>query len=192
MVHSGPPHVSNIGYSYAKRMIDVLNLCYAEEFGCDFTSIVPTNIYGPHDNFHLEDSHVIPALIHKCYLAKKNNTPFTIMGSGEPRRQFIFSRDLAELILWVLGEYRSREPIILSVDEKEECSIRELAHIVAREMEFKGEVVFDTNQPDGQFKKTASNAKLRGYLPDYEFLKIEEGMKETVKWFLENYETCRK
>ena len=70
MVHNGPPHPSNEGYAYAKRMIDVLNRAYAQEFGLPYTSIIPTNIYGPHDNYHLEDSHVIPGLIHKMYLAK--------------------------------------------------------------------------------------------------------------------------
>merc|ERR1712224_845660 len=70
MVHNGAPHDSNIGYSYAKRMIDVLNRCYNEQYGCNFTSIVPTNIYGPNDNFNLKSSHVIPGLIHKCLIAK--------------------------------------------------------------------------------------------------------------------------
>lgn len=72
MIHNGAPHSSNIGYAYAKRMIDVLNVCYHEEYGCNFTSIIPTNIYGPHDNYNIEDGHVIPGLIHKTYLAKKN------------------------------------------------------------------------------------------------------------------------
>lgn len=75
MVHNGAPHTSNEGYAYAKRMIDVLNHCYHEEYGCKFTSIIPTNIYGPDDNFSIEDGHVIPGLIHKCYLAKKNSKP---------------------------------------------------------------------------------------------------------------------
>jgi len=97
MVHNGPPHSSNAGYAYAKRMIDVLNVCYNEEYGCNFTSIIPTNIYGPHDNFSIEDGHVIPGLIHKCYLAKKNGTDLTIWGTGSPLRQFIFSEDLARL-----------------------------------------------------------------------------------------------
>lgn len=76
MVHNGPPHCSNEGYAYAKRMIDVMNRCYKEEYGCNFTSIIPTNIYGPHDNYSIEDGHVIPGLIHKCYLAKKNGKTF--------------------------------------------------------------------------------------------------------------------
>lgn len=70
MIHNGPPHASNEGYAYAKRMLDVLNRCYSEEYGCRFTSVIPTNIYGKYDNFHLDDAHVIPALIHKIYRAK--------------------------------------------------------------------------------------------------------------------------
>lgn len=97
MIHNGPPHTSNEGYAYAKRMIDVLNRCYAEEYGSNFTSIIPTNIYGPEDNFSIDDGHVIPGLIHKCYLAMKANTDLTIWGSGRPLRQFIYSRDLAAL-----------------------------------------------------------------------------------------------
>ena len=84
MVHNGPPHHSNEGYAYAKRMIDVLNRCYHDEYGCNWTSIIPTNIYGPHDNFHLENAHVVPALIHKCQLAKENGTIFTVAGTGTP------------------------------------------------------------------------------------------------------------
>merc|ERR1712137_379559 len=122
MVHNGPPHTSNEGYSYAKRMIDVQNRIYHRQYGCKFTSVIPTNIYGPHDNFNLEDSHVIPGLIHKCYLAKKNNTPLTVWGTGSPLRQFIYSEDLAKLFVWVLREYDSVDPIILSVDESAEVS----------------------------------------------------------------------
>merc|ERR1712194_103562 len=192
MVHNGAPHESNAGYAYSKRMIDVLNQCYYDEYGCNFTSIIPTNIYGPHDNFHLYDSHVIPGLIHKCYLAKQKGEPFIIMGSGAPLRQFIYSEDLAELTLWVLRDYNSREPIILSVDEEAEATIKDVALSVAKSMDFQGEIIFDTSKPEGQFKKTASNSKLRKYRPDYQFTSIQKGLETTVKWFLENYETCRK
>jgi GDP-L-fucose synthase len=92
MLHDGPPHSSNEGYAYAKRLIDTMNRAYAEEYGCNFTSIIPTNIYGPHDNFNIQAGHVIPGLIHKCYIAKRDNTPFTIWGSGTPLRQFIYNR----------------------------------------------------------------------------------------------------
>eukprot|EP00938_MAST-03A_sp_MAST-3A-sp1_P001536 g1536.t1 len=81
MLHDGAPHKSNEGYAYAKRMIDVLNRCYNAQYGCKFTSVIPTNIYGKHDNFSIQDGHVIPGLMHKCLLAKKNGTDFTVWGS---------------------------------------------------------------------------------------------------------------
>jgi len=192
MVHNGPPHTSNEGYAYAKRMIDVMNRCYREEYGCNFTSIIPTNIYGPHDNFSIQDGHVIPGLIHKCYLAKQNDTDFVIWGSGAPLRQFIFSQDLAKLTLWVLRSYHSPEPIILSVGEEDEVSIADVARAVAKAMDFQGNVVFDTSKSDGQFKKTASNQKLRALNPDFRFTPIDQGLQQAVDWFVQNYETARK
>jgi len=192
MLHDGPPHPSNEGYAYAKRLIDTMNRAYAEEYGCNFTAIIPTNIYGPHDNFSIENGHVIPGLIHKCYLAKKNNTPFTIWGSGTPLRQFIYSGDLAALTVWVMREYHSPEPITLSVDEEAEVPIKDVAYAVAKAMKFEGEVVFDTSKADGQFKKTACNKKLRGLRSDYEFVSMEGGVQKAVDWFVANYDTARK
>ena len=192
MLHDGPPHPSNEGYAYAKRLIDTMNRAYAEEYGCNFTAIIPTNIYGPHDNFSIENGHVIPGLIHKCYLAKKNNTPFTIWGSGTPLRQFIYSGDLAALTVWVMREYHSPEPITLSVDEEAEVAIKDVAYAVAKAMKFEGEVVFDTSKADGQFKKTACNKKLRGLRSDYEFVSMEGGIQKAVDWFVANYDTARK
>lgn len=192
MLHNGPPHPSNEGYAYAKRLIDTMNRAYAEEYGCNFTSIIPTNIYGPHDNFSIQNGHVIPGLIHKCYNAKRDGTPFTIWGSGTPLRQFVYSLDLAELTVWVLREYNSPDPITLSVDEAAEVSIKDVALSVAKAMKFEGEVIFDTSKADGQFKKTACNKKLRSYLPEYEFTSIDDGIQKSVDWFLEHYETLRK
>jgi len=105
---------------------------------------------------------VIPGLIHKCYLAKQNGTPFTVWGSGTPLRQFIYSLDLAELTVWVMRSYDSTDSIILSVPEEREVSIRDVALWIAEAMKFEGEVIFDTSKADGQYKKTASNAKLAG------------------------------
>jgi GDP-L-fucose synthase len=192
MVHNGPPHTSNEGYAYAKRMIDTMNRCYHEEYGSNFTSIIPTNVYGPHDNFSIQDGHVIPGLIHKCYLAKEKGEDFVIWGSGSPLRQFIYSEDLARLTMWVMREYDSVDPIILSVDEAAEVSIKDVAMMVAKAMKFEGKVVMDTSKSDGQYKKTASNAKLRSYLPDYTFMPMEEGIQRAVDWFVENYDAARK
>ena len=192
MVHNGPPHSSNFGYSYAKRMIDVQNKAYHEQHGCQFTSIIPCNVFGPHDNFNIQQGHVIPGLINKAHQAKKNGTAFEIWGTGAPLRQFIYSLDLAKLTVWVMREYQEIEPIILATDEADEVSIKDVAMMVLEASEFKGEVKYLTDKADGQFKKTASNAKLRKYLPDFKFVPTKQAIQETVKWFEDNYETARK
>ncbi|XP_074059074.1 GDP-L-fucose synthase isoform X1 [Macrotis lagotis] len=192
MIHNGPPHSSNFGYSYAKRMIDVQNRAYFQQYGCTFTAVIPTNVFGPHDNFNIEDGHVLPGLIHKVYLAKRSGSALTVWGTGKPRRQFIYSLDLARLFLWVLREYNEVDPIILSVGEEDEVSIKEAAETIAEAMGFQGELTFDTTKSDGQFKKTASNKKLRTYLPDFQFTPFKQAVKETCTWFEKNYEQARK
>uniref|UniRef100_A0A8C6ZVC4 GDP-L-fucose synthase n=1 Tax=Nothoprocta perdicaria TaxID=30464 RepID=A0A8C6ZVC4_NOTPE len=191
-IHNGPPHSSNFGYSYAKRMIDVQNRAYFEQHGCRFTAVIPTNVFGPHDNFNIEDGHVLPGLIHKVYLAKQTGSPLTVWGTGKPRRQFIYSLDLARLFLRVLREYDEIEPIILSVGEDDEVSIKEAAETIAEAMDFKGELVFDATKADGQFKKTASNGKLRRCLPGFQFTPFKQAVKETCAWFTANYASARK
>ncbi|RZC32940.1 GDP-L-fucose synthase [Asbolus verrucosus] len=192
MIHNGPPHASNFGYSYAKRMIDVMNRAYHEQHGCLFTSVVPCNVFGPHDNYNLESSHVIPGLIRKLHdVIAGEGTTFTVLGTGKPLRQFIYSLDLARLFLWVLRDYNEVEPIILSVDEEAEVSIRQVAEELARAFDFKGEIAFDTTKADGQYKKTASNAKLRKYLPDFQFTPFSVAIKESVDWYRENSANAR-
>ena len=193
MLHNGPPHYSNDAYAYAKRMVDVQSRAYYEQYEKIFVSIIPTNIYGPHDNFHLEDSHVIPGLIHQCYLAKKENRPFVVRGTGKPLRQFIYSEDLAKLIIKVMNNYVDKEPIILSVNEKDEISIAEIAKIISKKMNYENNLHFDEYFSDGQYKKTANNDKLMKWLDEpFEFTPIEEGLEKTIEWFIENYEKCRK
>ncbi|KAG5278177.1 hypothetical protein AALO_G00096050 [Alosa alosa] len=192
MIHNGPPHDSNFGYSYAKRIIDVQNRGYFQQYGHRYTAVIPTNVFGPHDNFNIEDGHVLPGLIHKAYIAQKEGTTLTVWGSGKPRRQFIYSLDLARLFLWVLREYNEVEPIILSVGEEDELSIKEAAQRVVEALQFKGEVIYDSSKADGQFKKTASNDKLRRYLPDFKFTPFNTAIKETCDWFVANYDKARK
>jgi GDP-L-fucose synthase len=192
MLHDGPPHTSNDAYAYAKRMLEVHSRAYQEQYGDNFICVIPTNIYGPHDNFHLKDSHVIPGLIHKCYLAKKENKPFVVAGSGTPLRQFIYSEDLAILILWTLENYDEKEPIILSVPENLEKSINFIATCIAREFNYENNIEFDTDKPDGQFKKTADNSKLMSFIKSFHFTPIEEGITKTVDWFVNNYNHSRK
>ncbi|XP_073332826.1 GDP-L-fucose synthase-like [Pagrus major] len=174
MVHNGPPHDSNFGYSYAKRMLDVYNRAYFEQHERPYTSVIPTNVFGPHDNFNIEDGPPPSSLFQKKHLSLEEGKPLVVWGSGTPRRQFIYSLDLARLFIWVLRDYQEVDPIILSVGEEDEVSIKEAAEAVVQALDFKGEVVYDTSKSDGQFKKTANNAKLRHYLPDFTFTPFDQ------------------
>jgi len=189
-IHLGPPHFSNDAYAYAKRMADVQIRAYKEQYGLNYKSVIPTNIYGPNDNYNLENGHVIPSLIHKCYLAKENKTDFIVWGSGNPMREFIFSRDVAKLTEWVLHNYNENEPIILSTSD--EISIKSVVDIIVELMNFKGNVIFDNTKPDGQFRKPSDNSKIKSYLPNFEFTPLYDGLKETIEFFESNYNFIRK
>ncbi|MBL7057791.1 GDP-L-fucose synthase [Patescibacteria group bacterium] len=189
-LHKGEPHSSNFGYAYAKRMLDVQNRAYHKEYGCNFVSVIPTNIYGPFDNYSIENGHVLPALIHKIYLAKKNEIPFIVWGSGEPLREFVYSSDIAKLSLWILDNYNENDPIILTSGI--ENSIKEMVYLIAEKIKFTGEIIFDKTKPDGQFRKPSNNTKLKKHLPNFKFITVEEGISKTVDWFLNNYPNIRK
>ena len=121
----------------------------------------------------------------------EEGTPVNVCGSGAPRRQFIYSLDLGRLIIWVLREYQEIDPIILSVGEEDEVSIKEAVEMIAKALDFKGKICYDTTLSDGQVRKTASNAKLRRYLPDFSFTPLKEAIKMTCDWFMTNYDIAR-
>jgi len=189
-IQLGEPHESNYPYAYAKRMADVQIRAYREQYGINYTSIIPSNIYGPNDNFNLDHGHVMPMLIHKLYLAKKNKTDFTVWGSGKPLREFIYSKDIAKIAEWALFNYEGTEPLIVSGDE--EISIKDLVGLLVDEFKFKGKVIFDKTKPDGQLRKPSDNSKIKELMPDFEYTPFEQGIKETVNWFIENYDEARK
>jgi GDP-L-fucose synthase len=183
-LHDGVPHWSNEGYAYSKRMVDVLSRAYNKQHNTKYICVIPGNLYGKYDNFNLNDSHVLPALIHKCYIANKNSNNLIVNGSGRPLRQFTYAVDLAKLLVWALDSYEDNEPIIFSSNE--EHSISSVCDIICKCMKYSGEVVHDFSKEDGQYKKTVSNKKLQK-LVDFKFTSIEEGIYETVEWFNENY-----
>jgi GDP-L-fucose synthase len=187
MIHNGPPHSTNEGYAHSKRML---------EFQCRMSEIptlclIPCNLYGPYDNFNLNQAHVIPALIHKCYLAKKNNTPFKILGSGEGLRQFLYNEDLAKIIKWAVEkEINKHEIYVCAPDENEEVSIKHIVEKIAKGFDYNN-VVFDVSFTDGQIKKTASNKKLSS-ITNVSFSNFDEKLEYTIKWFVDNYDSLRK
>ena len=134
-IHLGPPHSSNYAYAYAKRMGQVQIQAYREQYGVNYFTVIPCNIYGPGDNYNLDNGHVIPSLIHKMYLAKQNNTDFVVWGSGSPLREFIFSEDVAELTMMLYEKYDGVDPVILSTSE--EISIKDIVLMIAEIFEFR-------------------------------------------------------
>jgi GDP-L-fucose synthase len=190
MLHNGPPHTSNDAYAYAKRVLEIHFRAYNEQYNTNFSCIIPTNIYGPHDNYSLQDGHVIPSLIHKCYLAKQQNAPFEVLGTGKPLRQFIYSDDLARCILLTLDKI-NKENLIISASE--EYSIKDIATMIAEEFEYTEHMVFNANYSDGQYKKTADNRKLLSFLGgECKFMDIRTGIHRAVDFLKQNYDTCRK
>ena len=190
MLHNGPPHISNEGYAFSKRMLEVHIRKYREQYNRDYICITPCNIYGPNDNFNLEDSHVIPGLIHQCYNAKIENKEFIVKGDGSPLRQFIFNEDLAILILDLLKKKLNQSNIIISPEK--EISIKEVALIIKESFNLKKNIIFDNKYSNGQYKKTVSNKNLLKLVPEFRFTDLGYGIRETVSWFVNNFETCRK
>ncbi|CEM25798.1 unnamed protein product [Vitrella brassicaformis CCMP3155] len=193
-LHSAPPHPSNEGYANAKRMLECLARYYRQQYNDEFVCIIPTNLYGPNDNFNLEEAHVIPALIHKCYLAQQDNQPFVVSGSGKPLRQFLYSDDCARIIYELLRTSSEKLTFnsMMCVGDTEH-SIKQVADAIVSAMEFKGEVKYDTSKADGVYKKTASNAILRGFMPkDFTPIPLEEGIRRAVVWFKDNFDKARR
>ena len=188
-LHHGPPHESNFAYSYSKRMLEVHNSIYKDIHKLDYYCIIPTNIYGFNDNFNLETGHVIPSLIHQCYLSKLNDRPFIVKGTGKPLRQFLYVNDLASIVKWLLDNYESNDNLIIAPPE--EYSIQYISELIAKNMDFQGEIIYDDSYSDGQYKKTVDTTKLKEVY-DYKFTSIENGIRETVNWFIINYDNIRK
>ena len=191
MLHDGPPHASNDAYAYAKRILHIQCKAYRETYGDNFVCVIPTNVYGPNDNFNLLDGHVIPSLVHQCYLAVQDGGVFVVKGSGKPMRQFIYSEDLAELLMWTLFNF-DEQLLILSVPEHDEVSISDVAKIIAKHMGYKDLIIYDEGYSDGQYKKTADNRRLLDLYSSYNFKNIDEGIQKTVEWFVANYANSRK
>tara|TARA_B100000242_G_C43017908_1_gene473485 strand:- start:178 stop:1110 length:933 start_codon:yes stop_codon:yes gene_type:complete len=189
-IHKGPPHHSNFGYAYAKRMLDVQSRAFRSQFGCDFVCAVPNNLYGPNDNFHLEDSHVIPAIIRKIYTAKTTNKKPVFWGDGSPLREFTYSHDIAKVLVFLAENYSSEKPI--NIGNVGEYSIKNVVNIISDILDYKGEALWDSELPNGQYRKPSCNKNLLSLGWSVEnYTSIREGLEMTCNWFLENQPNVR-
>ena len=188
-LHGGPPHGSNFGYAYAKRMLDVMSRAYRQQWGCDFVTVVPNNLYGPHDNYDTNGGHVIPSLIRKFYEAHLEGRDVTVWGTGRPLREFTLSTDAARAIWWIGHNYSGSDPV--NVGNTTETSIGDLAGMIGRIIGFKGHIKFDYTKPDGQYRKPSSNARLRSLGYEGGYTSLEAGLTMTIDHFVRNYPNVR-
>jgi GDP-L-fucose synthase len=180
----GPLEPTNEAYAIAK--IAGIKLCqaYAREYGANFISAMPTNLYGPNDNFDLETSHVLAALLRKAHEAKTRKArELAVWGSGTPRREFLHVDDLASACLFLLEKYNS--PEIINVGCGEDISIRELAELICDIVGFEGQLVWDETKPDGTPRKLLDVTRLQnlGWRPT---IALRDGIAQTYEWFLKN------
>ncbi len=189
-IHNGPPHFSNYAYAYAKRMLDVQSRAYRAQHGCNFITAVPNNLFGEEDNFDLENSHLIPAIIRKIHEAKLNNSDVVLWGDGSPRREFTYSTDLARILLFLLKNYDDQDPI--NIGNTNEYSVKEVAEKISKILKFSGNITWDTNKPKGQYKKPSSNSKLinLGWKKE-EYTAFDDSLYNTCQWFLKKYPNIR-
>ena len=181
---TGPLEKTNEPYAVAK--IAGIKMCqsYNRQYGTKFISVMPTNLYGPNDNFDLESSHVLPALLRKFHEAKKNNAKQVIMwGTGSPRREFLHVDDMASACIYLMENYDEDE--IVNIGTGEDISILELAKSIKTIVGFKGDIVNDTSKPDGTPRKLLDVSKLHNLKWKYK-VALNDGIKTTYEWFLQN------
>jgi GDP-L-fucose synthase len=186
---TGPLEPTNDAYALAK--IAGIKLCqsYARQYGKNFISGMPTNLYGPHDNYDLHNSHVLPAFIRKVHEAKQAGAnSITVWGTGTPRREFLHTADLAEACLFLLEHYD--EPDLVNIGCGEDVTIRELAETVCDVLGFDGTLEFDAGKPDGTPRKLLDISKIKalGWSPR---IPLREGIADAYRWFRENYRDAR-
>jgi GDP-L-fucose synthase len=186
---TGPLEPTNEAYAVAK--IAGIQLCraYNRQYGTDFVSVMPTNLYGPDDNFDLQTSHVLPALIRKFHEAKVRNEPEVVVwGSGRPRREFLHVDDLADACLFVMERVSVRQgiagPDLLNVGVGEDLQIRELADLVRDVVGYRGAIVYDTSKPDGTPRKLLDVSRLRA-MGWQARIPLREGIEGTYRWYQE-------
>jgi len=180
---NGYPEETNAPYGIAKRALLVQSQTYRQEYGYRAIHILPTNLYGPEDNFDLETSHVIPALIRKMHEAKRaGRSSVTLWGDGTPTREFLYVKDAALGIALAAAQYDSPEPV--NIGSGVEIRIRDLAEIIQREIGFDGDIVWDTEKPNGQPRRNINVSRAAESFGFRATTTFEDGLRETVRWYL--------
>lgn len=187
---AGFPEETNAPYGLAKKMMLVQSQAYRQQYGFNSIVLFPVNLYGPRDNFDLETSHVIPALIRKCAEAQQNGKPEIVLwGDGTPTREFLYVEDAAEGILLAAEQYNDSRPLNLGTGE--EISIKTLADIIAAEVGFHGRILWDPTKPNGQPRRCLDVSRIKqtiGFQPTHS---LRDGLKKTIQWYRANLDALR-
>lgn len=179
---NGYPEETNAPYGLAKKMLLVQSQSYRDQYGYNSIFLLPVNLYGPEDNFDLESSHVIPALIRKCVEAKSRGAKEVVVwGDGSPTREFLYVDDAAEGILLAAERYNSSAPVNLG--SSSEISIKELATLIARLTGFEGEIVWDTSKPNGQPRRKLDVQRAKDAFGFVSTTTFEDGLRKTIEWY---------
>ncbi|MBU6134273.1 GDP-L-fucose synthase [Clostridium tertium] len=183
---SGYLEETNEAYALAK--ISGLKMCqyFNKQYGTNFISVMPTNLYGPYDNFHPEHSHVMPALIRRFHEAKVNGAKEVVVwGSGKPLREFLYSEDMADACIYLMENYEGND--FFNIGTGKEITIKALAELIKEVVGYGGEIVWDSSKPDGTPRKLLDVSRLESQGWKYK-MELKDGIKEAYKWYLENYE----
>lgn len=191
---NGEPHHSNYGYSYSKRVLYIGSKILSDTSNIKVINLMPSNLYGFEDNYNLDQAHVLPSLLNKIYLAKEKDKPLIVKGRGKATRQFVYADDLSRIIFhFVHADLPEKfNSLIVGPPIEDEISIKTLVNKLVNNFDFKGEVIYDTDYSEGQIKKTVSSDELLAYIPNFRFTPLDKGLKETIEYFVENYDNLRK
>jgi GDP-L-fucose synthase len=180
---NGYPEETNAPYGLAKKMLLVQAQAYRRQYGFNAIYLLPVNLYGPRDNFDIESSHVIPAVIKKCVDAMRgNHTQITVWGTGKPTREFLYAEDAAEGIVLATERYNKTDPVNLGAGF--EITIKDLVEIIAKLTGFKGDIIWDTTKPDGQPRRIVDTSRAEKEFGFKAKTPLEKGLKKTIDWYL--------
>ncbi len=188
-IHNGEPHHSNFGYAYAKRMLEVHSRAIRQQYGLNYITAVPNNLYGKNDNFDLHNGHVIPAIIRKVFEAKNNGNVPKFWGTGRPKREFTYAQDIAKILLWMVENYDLPEP--LNIGNPGDTSIFDLVVKIQTLLDANIESRWDDRMPEGQYKKPSSNLRFEQLNPEFKYTSLDYGLSATVEWFINTYPNIR-
>tara|TARA_B110000208_G_scaffold189178_1_gene250211 strand:+ start:9020 stop:9979 length:960 start_codon:yes stop_codon:yes gene_type:complete len=193
MILESDPHYSNRGYAYAKRMLYIQCQNYNKDFNREYICVAPVNMYGKYDNFCLENGHFIPAIMHRFH-NDCNKKKIIAYGTGSPLRQLLYAKDAADIMCKLLfNQELTVGKDLINIANDEENTIKKYIEKIGKTIGIDiNKIYWDTSKADGCLRKTVSNKRLKTILPEYKFTDLDEGLKITYSWFVENYDVCRK